>query len=365
MNIVIVNRHPEDVLGGSEIQCDIIANGLHERGHNVAYVAPAGNAGRGYNTSYTVVPVESDATAIARAVIDQEPCIVYWRFNKYFFYKSCKCIAEKDIPIIFAVSHIDDIKLWSYKANPRKGPVHALKAVKQGAMNFWNHRGYKYVSGLTSLNNDYLYRLPIPEQRFVANAMTTDAVPFSWARPFVLWVANIKPVKRPELFIDLARDLHDKDTDFLMVGAIQSSDYEWIKTARDDVHNLHYIGPKTIKEVNGIVSKCLFLAHTSKPEGFGNIFIQAWLHAKPTLAFEFDPGGYIEAHDFGGVSKGDWNAFVDQAKKLLDNQDERQKAGKRALEFASQTFSVERTVEEVEVFMREIVNHRKQGHIRR
>ncbi len=37
MKIVIVNQHIQDVIGGSEIQCDLIAANLTSLGHQVTY----------------------------------------------------------------------------------------------------------------------------------------------------------------------------------------------------------------------------------------------------------------------------------------------------------------------------------------
>ncbi len=357
MKVAIVNRHPADVLGGSETQCDNIATGLRERGHDVVYIAPEGKLGRDYQRSYQVIPVTSNAASISRAVINANPDVVYWRLNKFYLYRAARRISEWRIPIIFAISHINDIRRWTYLANPKSGIVQFVKAAKQGLYSSFNYRGYKHVAGVTSLNPDYLGALPVPKQRFVANSVDDSVVDFSWPRPFVAWVANIKPAKRPELYVRLARELAGRGVDFLMVGSIQSKDYEWIRLA-PDAGCFHYLGPKTIQQVNGILARSLFLVHTCEPEGFGNVFIQAWLQRKPTVTLGFDPAGYISEHGLGGTADGNWEVFVGLVADLIENLSMRESIGQRAFAFARQNFSVAKTVEDVEAFMYEVTGLR-------
>ena len=45
----------------------------------------------------------------------------------------------------------------------------------------------------------------------------------------MLWVANIKRPKRPELVVKLAGDLQAYNVDVIMVGAMNSKHYNWLK----------------------------------------------------------------------------------------------------------------------------------------
>lgn len=353
MKIAIVNRHPNDVIGGSELQCDNIAKGLTRKAHDVVYIAPAGKKGTDYNRPYRVVPVDSTSSAIADAILAENPDVVYWRLNKYHFYGAARRLAAKNIPIVFALSHINDTKWWSIHDNPRAGIKPFLKSVKQGVKNAVNHLGFQHVSGVTSMNPDFLNKLPIANQRFVPSSVDTIVTPFAWPRPFVVWVSNLKPAKQPEKFVELARAL--PGADFLMVGAIQDKAYDWVRDENTRTPNFHYLGAKTLHEVNGIMAQSLFLVHTCKPEGFPNTFLQAWFQKKPVVTLDFDAAGYIETHDLGAFAKGDWNAFVTAAKNLIDDGAARTAASERAYNFASSNFSFERTVDLLEGFLIEIL----------
>ena len=74
MKVAIINQHPQDFLGGSEIQCDIIVRKLQEFGHHVVYLACKGN--REYDCPYPVKPVKLSSDSIARAAINENPDIV-------------------------------------------------------------------------------------------------------------------------------------------------------------------------------------------------------------------------------------------------------------------------------------------------
>ena len=360
MKVAIVNRHVDDVLGGSEMQCDNIATGLSKKGHEVIYIAPAGSNTKDYGRSYKIVATASNAEAIAGAVSAAKPDIVYWRFNKYFLYKSAKAIAQKKIPLVFSISHISDTQRWTYLIDPYKSPINFIKAMKQGLVNALNYRGFKYVSGVASLNTQFLNLLPVKKQRYLPNSVDTSAVPFAWPKPYVVWVSNLKPQKQPDLYVKLARDLADTGVDFLMVGNIFYDDYNYIRSEHERLPNFRYLGPKTPQEVNGILDHCLLNIHTCKPEGFGNIFIQAWLKRKPTVSLAFDPGGLIAEQQLGGFGDGSYETFRAQVRKLIEQAPFREATGEKAYQFAVENFSIEKTVNEIEDFLLEIAReHQK------
>lgn len=350
-----MNRHPSDATGGSEIQCDIIAASLTKAGHDVVYVAPHGKSSR-YDTPYRVLPVAANASAISSAVIKEKPDVVYWRFNKYFFFQTARKISAHKIPIVFAVSHLNDTRVWSARDNPKQGLKSALRYIKQGLLNSYNHLGFRYVSAVTANNPDQAGLVKAKRQQFVPNTITEDAESFSWPRPYIVWVSNLKPAKRPELYHKLATELKDEPVDFLMVGGIQSSHYDWVAEKSDKHPNFVYLGPQSLQKINGILAGSLFLAHTCKPEGFPGIFIQSWLKEKPTLTLGFDPGRYIERNGIGANAHEDWNEFVKQARLFIHDAALREKAGKNARAFASTQFSEAEAAKRLEEVLKATVH---------
>jgi glycosyltransferase involved in cell wall biosynthesis len=219
-----------------------------------------------------------------------------------------------------------------------------------------NHFGFRYVDALSVNNEEQIGLANIHIRRYIPNAITDKKSEFSWENPFVLWVANIKDRKRPELFIELAKRFVENKVDFLMMGTIEENRYKWIAEHKLTPSNFYYLGPKPIAEVNGALSKSLFLVATSTPEGFSNNIIQAWQQKKPVVAYEFDPGGMIEAHGIGYVTSCDFELFVKKTHELITNTSLRKKLGDKASRFASEHFSTEKTIDKIESLIKEVID---------
>ena len=101
--------------------------------------------------------------------------------------------------------------------------------------------------------------------------------------------------------------------------------------------------------MNGILQRCLFLAHTCSPEGLPNIFLQAWMQGKPTLSLFYDPDRMIQKNQLGSLS-GNFEQFVQDARNLLENQTLREEMGHRAKLFAEAHFNLSRNARHVEDF---------------
>ncbi len=122
--------------------------------------------------------------------------------------------------------------------------------------------------------------------------------------PFkVVWIANHKPLKRPELFIELAGRLKHLPCTFTMVGRLPSGDRDAaLKRRIATLSNLDHLGPVSNDRVNQLLSESHLLLNTSVYEGFSNTFIQAWLHSVPVVTLGVDPDRMISGRSLGRVA---------------------------------------------------------------
>lgn len=330
-------------LGGSEIQCDLLARGLAARGHAVTYVAPMKRGTHLVVSPYGLRAVH-EPSELLRAVLESDPDVVYWRYNLHQFRTVAKGMQRAKIPVVFAVSHVNDLKPWVWH-RPSKGIIPKLRQLVRRR---WNRGGFRHVTALTTNNRDLLPMSPVIEAHYIPNGMRAEAEPFQWPRPYVAWVANIKPAKRPELFVDAARALTDHGIDALMVGHIQSRGYDWLSDPDRVPPNFHYLGPRSPTEVNGLLASSRLHVHTCQPEGFPNVFIQAWMQGRPSVSLEFDPSGYIEKQGLGTVAGGDVKVFFQQVVDWATQPERCDALGQQAQAFACETFSVDVMVERVE-----------------
>jgi glycosyltransferase involved in cell wall biosynthesis len=95
----------------------------------------------------------------------------------------------------------------------------------------------------------------------------------------ILWIANLKPLKRPEKFVELARRFSAlKSVSFKMIG--QQGWGRWFEDLKKEINhlpNIEYLGRLPQEEVNAYLRKSHILINTSIYEGFSNTFVQAWL----------------------------------------------------------------------------------------
>lgn len=212
-----------------------------------------------------------------------------------------------------------------------------------------NFRGHRFVDPLVTPSRDLLGRAPVRRQIVIPNMMETDSIPSTWPRPQIAWVANIKPRKRPEAFVELAaglgRDSHGVDC--LMVGHRQAKAYLYLENPTATPENFCYLGPRSVAEENGILAKSQFLVHTCEPEGFGNVFIQACLQGRPTLTLEYDPDGIIAREALGTV--GGTPAGLLRATRLnLEDRSLRKAAGQHARCYTEANHTPNASIERIE-----------------
>ena len=93
MKILIVNQHVNDVIGGSEAQCGLIAKGLTKLGHSVVY-GICKPKHKNYNVPYSTVKLDTPLILLFIKALNQiKPDIIYCRHNKHKL-QSCVLVAK-------------------------------------------------------------------------------------------------------------------------------------------------------------------------------------------------------------------------------------------------------------------------------
>lgn len=168
----------------------------------------------------------------------------------------------------------------------------------------------------------------------------------------VVWVANLKELKQPEIFMRLASEFEcATDVEFLMIGSIQGNDRK--KRSYLELMNqaprLTYLGSKSQEKVNEILSKSHIFVNTSVREGFPNTFIQAWLRKVPVVSLTVNPDRLIDRHGLGLVS-GSFAQLKKDVSLLIEDHDLRERMGANAQRFAGEYFSMRNSDKLVRLF---------------
>lgn len=115
----------------------------------------------------------------------------------------------------------------------------------------------------------------------------------------VLWVSNIQQLKRPEMFIELARRLHPLTASMVGGAHPQAHDlFERIRARAAGVGNMTFHGQLPYRLTNQLFDRARLFVNTSEVEGFPNTFLQAWIRGVPVISF-FDPDDIIRREGLG------------------------------------------------------------------
>jgi glycosyltransferase involved in cell wall biosynthesis len=152
----------------------------------------------------------------------------------------------------------------------------------------------------------------------------------------VLWVANFRPVKRPELVIELARRL--PQVRFVVAGAGRPDGVERMRAAARELSNLVYVGPIAYDVVGSYFDRARVFLNTSSLEGFPNTFLQAWIRGVPVVTF-FDPDGLVQREGLGFVAR-DLDEMAGQLAALHSQPSLQETMGAHAARYANRQYSV-------------------------
>ncbi len=352
MRIAVVNQHLYDVVGGSELQCHLLAAGLVERGHDVVYAAVAASAeplgtDAVAGLPYVTVAVPRNPDALARAVLDLTPDVVYWRFNRHGLREVARALARAGIPLVFAIAHVNDVRPWPSWPAPARGASIRDHASHLRSRLRWRRQfaAFDDVAAIASQRTDLIAQVSLDTvalQRHVPNVMDPAAEPFAWPRPYVAWVGNMKPRKRPELIEHIAAALAPHGIDLVVAGPTHDARFSWL-TEPSSTHpthpNLHHVGTLSPREVTGLLAGARCLAVTSMPEGFSNVMIQAWWGGTPTVSYDYDPDDTIGTEGLGAVAGGDLATFLGQVVSFAQGDSQSLAAGERAARLARERFA--------------------------
>jgi glycosyltransferase involved in cell wall biosynthesis len=163
--------------------------------------------------------------------------------------------------------------------------------------------------------------------------------------PLVVWVANLKRWKQPEIFVRMAKALRDLDSvRFMMAGAADagSGNQDWNAELMRSIRttgNLEYLGQQSHEQINELLARAHILVNTSVHEGFPNTFIQAWMREVPVVSLQVDPDGVLACEAVG--IRADSEAQLAEAVRLLITAPrQRREYGERAREYAMKVHSM-------------------------
>jgi len=260
-----------------------------------------------------------DAVSLYRALGAIRPHVIYQRVACAYTGISAVYAERHRIPLVWHVAHDTDVAPQALDPGRNLLRIH----LEKWAANVGARRATGIVvqtQHQAELLQKNFARRPaalIPNFHPPATETLDKSGPFT-----VVWIANLKPWKQPEVFVRLAARLRGRtDVRFVMVGAVSSGNLTWQTALLQSIAatpNLEFMGQKTHDEVNELLARSHVFVNTSAHEGFPNTFIQAWLRDVVVVSLKVDPDSVLEQQGVG-IAAGTEAGLESALERLIDD----------------------------------------------
>ncbi|MCD4675097.1 MAG: glycosyltransferase family 4 protein [Desulfobacula sp.] len=138
---------------------------------------------------------------------------------------------------------------------------------------------------------------------------------------YILWVGRSEKVKRPDLFIKLAKE--NPSFEFKMVCPKAFSDsidnYHFVQQSATKHKNLEFIEYVPFNEIEAYFQKARIFVNTSDREGFPNAIIQAAMNGTPIISLNVNPDNFLNESMCGFFCNGDFSEMNERLNQILND----------------------------------------------
>ncbi len=164
-------------------------------------------------------------------------------------------------------------------------------------------------------------------------------------RDTILWVGRSAQVKRPELFIQLARDYPNYKFTMICQHTTGDKTYPQLVDAAKVIKNLEFIERVPFQEIEKWYMRAYLLVNTSDFEGFPNTFVQACKCGTPILSLNVNPDGFLSEQNCGLCAEGNWQIFGQMLGNILKPENF-EKFSAAAYNYVRRNHNIDRIVQE-------------------
>jgi glycosyltransferase involved in cell wall biosynthesis len=301
------NKSTTKASGGAELQQVFIGKGLKKIGYDVSYIS----------LDYGQPDKESiDSLEIYKAFKPEEGLFGV-RFFYPRLYKIWKALKRTDADLYYVrtATFLPGIVSIFCKIYGKKF-VYASANISDFIPKMFRHPTVRdkmlYKYGLRTANTIIVQseeQKRLLWENFRLNCrIIKNFYPYKSARPadiqnkFILWVATMRPWKRPSYFVKIAQAFPNET--FVMIGKPGSAGndnlFKKIQKRAQNIPNLKFLGPQPLSVTESYFDRCKIFISTSEFEGFPNTFLQAWSRGVPVISY-VDPDSVIKDKHLGFV----------------------------------------------------------------
>lgn len=343
--------------GGAQLQQSLIARELAAKGHDVYFVEhdsefktedevdgitivtkpkPTGNfVMRAFQAS-------SGTLSVLKRI---DPDVCYFRVLDFEIFPTVLYCKLFDSRFVYGFSHDNEVtRDPNTLTGPIKGSTPYLYLMREAlsaadALIAQNQFQYENASRLFDTETHLIPNGYIDPE---VETETTATEP-----PMVLWVSRFRSFKRPEVVLEIAKQV--PDARFVLIGSKNNESlYDRITAEAQALDNVDVVGYVPYEEINEYFERCDLFLNTSKSEGFPNTFLQAWAHRKPVISLNVDPNDIIATNNIGFCANESIDDLIQQLQNLIADTSSRRAMGDAAYEYFKANHSIKSVAAEYE-----------------
>lgn len=326
---VVMGSHWSVHMGGAQYQVKCLLDVIAKRSDFETYYLARNTPESLLQDGYEIVRIGSTRRGAGRFLFELRslyqtlkelrPSVVYQRGLKAYTGVCALYCARYGARFVFHIAHDNDVCRPLYKG---WAPSTIVRRLERRIAEYGLRRANSIVAQTRDQTNTLHAEYGLQATVIVPNfhPVPADSVRPRETGPLrIIWVANFKRAKNPELFVDLAEAFADRsDVEFVMIGRGGRKRYSNLHERIERLHNLKYLGELPIERVNQELSVSDIFVNTSSAEGFPNTFIQAWLRGVPVVSCFVDPDACL-SKGRAGIVAGDGGRLISVIAELLED----------------------------------------------
>lgn len=352
--------HSSSVIGGAEVQVDYIVDYLVKNSTHQLYLICRESQINAYknikiykirfNRNIGKFFLSFDFVSITQILNKIKPDVIYTRTSTSYVGIAAIYCKINSAKLIYHIAHKEDVVPLKYnglKSLPKMLERWIYLFGLKNASVIIGQAEYQDIALQKNYNRNCSAIIPNSHPQPVGNIKACSQLN-------VVWIANLKKSKQPEVFVKLAEEFQEfQKLKFFMIGAVLNDNYQGLIERIQSLVNLEFLGPQSIEEVNRILESAHVFVNTSLEgeEGFPNTFIQSWMRAVPVISLNVDPDNIIKKNCLGYHS-GSFGQLKTDLQRLLEDKDLRERMGSEAKEYSNKRFGLNN----IELLLRVIEN---------
>jgi len=356
--IFLLNSYYEQICGGSEYQAYLLAEEAVQKGHEVHYVYIS--TGKPFTKTLD----------IHLHPIREKKLTKRLGSNKFLYYFSImRKLREIEPDVIYQRTGLPMLGIVARYANMHQCKVIWHIACQNNVVRkqsgTWRHRLFNHldqkmfeygVRNATYIVGQANYQAVLLKENYgrecnlvVGNFHPAPREEIEKSGEIqVVWIANLKPMKNPDIFIRLAEEFQTvPKVRFIMIGREGNGRwYAEVQKRMANLDNFEYLREQPIEQVNKVLAKSHVFVNTSDFEGFPNTFVQAWMRKVPVVSLHVDPDNVLVREEIGFHSR-TYERMVADVRRLVENTEECEEMGERAQMYAFDNHSCEKNISKI------------------